>query len=124
MSAANKINDGETVEAWLKRMPSPQSESLTELRQLIHDAAPQLEERINWSSPWYEGCGNVIYLVCQSNYATFGVCNGAHLDNPDGLLEGIGKDMRHVKVPSFEEVPKEKLRALLERAVGYDESLA
>ena len=123
MSAAHKIKKEETVNEWLKRTPSPQSEILPELRHLIKDHAPNLEESVKWSAPWYEGNGNVIYLVCQSSYATFGVCNGAHLENPDGLLEGIGKDMRHVKVPSFEEVTTEKVIAVLERAVASDESL-
>ena len=121
MSTAYKIKKAETVDDWLKRIPSPQREILSELRQLIHDNAPQLKERVKWSLLWYEGTGNVIYIACQSSY---GVCNGAHLENPDGLMEGMGKDMRHVKVPSFEKVPEEKLAAVLKRTVAYDETLA
>ncbi len=120
MSAAFKIRKGESVEEWLERLPSKQSATLAELRSLIQKNAPHLREKVKWSHPWYEGNGNVVYLACQKNYATFGVCHGAHLDNPDGLLEGTGKDMRHVKVPSFEDVAKEDLIAVLERAVEFD----
>lgn len=120
MSSDLKIKKTETVEEWLERLPSKQSEILVELRQLIQEDAPQLEEHVKWSSPWYVGNGNVIYLACQKSYATFGVCQGAHLDNPDGLLEGTGKDMRHVKVFSMDDDLKDRLKALLECAVEYD----
>ena len=98
-------------------MPRPQREILSELRRLTHDNAPLLQERVKWSAPWYEGNGNVIYLACQSTYATFGVCNGAHIENPNGLMEGTGKDMRHVKALSFDAVPRTQLMAILDRAV-------
>ncbi|MDX1439548.1 MAG: DUF1801 domain-containing protein [Rubricoccaceae bacterium] len=124
MSAALKIRKGESVEQWLQRLPQSQSTVLSELRSLIGKNAPHLEERVKWSSPWYEGNDNVFYLACQREYATFGVCNGAHLNNTLGLLEGIGKNMRHVKVPSFEVVPKDKLAVLIDLAVKYDQGLA
>lgn len=123
MSSDFKIRKEEPVGQWLKRLPSPQSAILTELRALVRANAPHLEEAVKWSAPWYVGNQNVIYLACHKNYAVFGVCNGAHLDNADGLIEGIGKDMRHIKVPSFENTPKHKLLAVLESAVAYDESL-
>ncbi len=118
-----KVKKGETVEEWLDRLPTPQSTILAELRQLIFANAPHLTERIMWSAPWFVGKDHVIYLVCHSKYATFGVCKGAHLEDPDGLMEGTGKRMRHVKVTSFESIPKKKLVGLLKRAVEYDRLL-
>jgi hypothetical protein len=66
------------------------------------------------------GGDNVVYLACQPKYATFGFNNGAELRDADGLLEGTGKSMRHVKVPSLDDELRKRLRALLEEAVAYD----
>lgn len=44
---------------------------------------------------------------------------GAWIDDPDGLLEGSGKRMRHVKVRPGKEPDRRALTALIER--GYAE---
>lgn len=43
---------------------------------------------------------------------------GAHLPDPAGLLEGTGKNMRHVKIRSAEQFAERRaaLRALIEAA--------
>lgn len=118
-----KVREGESVEAWIARLPSPQREVLAELRGMVTSEAPHLKEEVKWSAPWYSGRAGVFYLGVQARYATFGVCRGAHLADPHGLLEGTGKDMRHVKVPSFDAVSREQLLALLAllaEAVAYD----
>lgn len=120
MSAAHKMNKGESVGDWIERQPSPQREILAELRRLIQETAPGLEEKVKWSAPWYEGNDNVVYLASQPKYATFGVCNGAQLSDRGELLQGTGKGMRHVKVHSLDDELRERLEELLEEAVAYD----
>lgn len=120
MSAAHKMKPGESVADWIGRQASPQREILGDLRDLIRETAPGLDEKVKWSAPWYEGNGNVVYLACQKEYATFGFCSGAELADAAGLLEGTGKSMRHVKVRSLDGELRERLRELLEEAVAYD----
>jgi hypothetical protein len=99
---------------------SLQREILRELREMIRETAPQLEEKVKWSAPRYEGNDNVVYLACQPKYATLGFCNGAELTDADGLREGTGKSMRHVKVHSLDDELRERLEELLQEAVAYD----
>jgi hypothetical protein len=114
------MNKGESVGDWIERQPSPQREILRELRQMIRDTGPELEEKVKWAAPWYEGNDSVVYLASQPKYATFGVCNGAMLNDAGGQLEGTGKSMRHVKVHALDDELRERLEELLEEAVAYD----
>lgn len=119
MSRELKVAPGESVEQWIERQPK--RAVLRALRSLIQAQAPHLQERVKWSNPWYAGHGNVVYLASQQGYATFGVCNGAHLDDPHDLLEGTGKAMRHVKVRDIDEHLHEQLCDLLTEAIEYDQ---
>ena len=49
-------------------------------------------------------------------HADVGFFLGAWLDDPDGLLEGTGKRMRHVKLRPGREPDPSALTALIERA--------
>lgn len=124
MSSERKIQPGESVDDWIDRQPDLQRALLRDLRALVRDHAPHLSERVKWSAPWYEGSDNVAYLATHERYATFGICHGAALEDPDGLLEGTGKAMRHVKVRALDNGRRDQLRALLDRAVAYDRARA
>lgn len=115
-----KVAPGESVSAWIKRQPK--RAVLRALRSLIHEGAPHLQERVKWSNPWYVGNDNVVYLASQQSYATFGVCNGAHLDDRHGLLEGTGKAMRHVKVRRLDNRLRVQLCDLLAEAIAFDQT--
>ena len=67
-----------------------------EVRELFHDGCPV-------------AClGNVpfAYVNVFKSHTNVGFFQGAHLDDPAGLLEGSGKNMRHVKLkPGHEPDP-------------------
>jgi hypothetical protein len=58
------------------------------------------------------------YVMPQSSWVNLGFYHGAALADPDGLLEGTGADMRHVKVRSVEEAESPAVRALIEAALA------
>lgn len=47
------------------------------------------------------------------NHVTFGFTRGTSLDDPAGLLEGTGKNLRHVKVKTAEQLRDADLRQLI-----------
>ena len=55
------------------------------------------------------------YISPQSGHVNLGFFYGASLPDPDGLLEGTGKNMRHVKLRSSADV--KKARGLVEAAL-------
>ena len=57
------------------------------------------------------------YIGVYPRYVNLGFYHGASLPDPDGLLEGAGKQLRHVKVHSLNEVDRPALRNLVEAAL-------
>jgi len=57
------------------------------------------------------------YIAVQKDYANLGFYYGADLPDPQGLLEGTGKKLRHVKVRNAGDVERPALQALVRQAL-------
>jgi hypothetical protein len=57
------------------------------------------------------------YIAPFKSRINLGFLRGAELPDPEGLLEGTGKGLRHVKINRVEEIEKPAIRALLEAAL-------
>ena len=53
------------------------------------------------------------YILPYRQWVNLGFYQGVGLTDPEGLLEGTGARMRHVKVRSLEDANKSEVRALL-----------
>ena len=95
-----KIQPGESVDRWIKRAPPALVPILERLRSMILDLPVELEERIKWSHPAY-GVGkiNIFSLGWHQHHAGLQLWVGAHLPDPAGIIEGTGKNLRHIKFP-------------------------
>ena len=93
------------------------------LRSLIADVYPAVVE-VPWLKQHVAGYGvgpkkmseHFCYIAVQKEYCNLGFYYGAELDDPDGLLEGPGKLLRHIKIRSEADIARPALRALLEEA--------
>jgi hypothetical protein len=56
------------------------------------------------------------FFMVGKYHVTFGFLRGTSLPDPAGLPEGIGKNVRHVKLHTAEDVKEPALRKLLEAA--------
>jgi hypothetical protein len=56
------------------------------------------------------------YVNVFKSHTNVGFFYGAHLDDPAGLLEGAGKNMRHVKVKPGRELDSAALQGLIHAA--------
>lgn len=87
------------------------------LRDTIHDAVDGLAEDVKWGQPCFLLNGEkVFYLADSADHVKLGFYKGAHVEDPENLLEGTGKNMRHVKVRDVEDT--DALIALIQRAVS------
>ena len=113
MSAATKKTVGEFV----RKLDLERREIFETLRDLINKAAPDAEELIAWSIPWWKQNGWLCSIYTAGDHINFGFSRGAELDDPDGLLEGTGKGMRHVKLSSVKDIRKKQFTAWVKQAV-------
>lgn len=107
------------VDAVIAVIPEPQRAVVVALRALLREAAPGLEESVKWGKPVYgRGTANLLSIIAHRAHVNLQVFNGAALDDPDALLEGTGKGLRHVKCRTVEDVARPGVRSLVERAVS------
>lgn len=105
------------VDAWFDAVDPAQRETLVALRRLIRLVAPDAVEAIKWRRPCYANAGGLFcYLDSTKSYATLGLRNGAALVDPERLLEGTGKDMRHIKFRQGRSPDDPAVLALLRQA--------
>ena len=87
------------------------------MRRIVKDSAPDATESIKWGMPVFEHNGLLCYIGSMKRHVNFGFYLGSHLPDPDGLLEGTGKTLRHVKVRAVEGVRKEAFSKLVNEAL-------
>jgi hypothetical protein len=113
----------EQVLHFLERQSAEQRAILQQLRQLILEAAPQVEEAIKWKIPFYCCQGLLCYLNPQPEGVVLGFCRGAQLSNDQGLLTGEGKEVRLLFLPSGSPLPLPEIRQLLQEAILLNETM-
>ena len=99
------------------------------LRALILEIHPDACEvvRLGEKSASY-GCGprkmieGYAYIMPFRSWVNLGFFRGISLPDPQGLLEGTGRKLRHIKVRSTEDAERPGVRALIEEA--YNERRA
>jgi hypothetical protein len=75
---------------------------LRELRQMLLNASPALEERFIYKAPFYYYFGVMCYLHVSKTTVNLGFCNGFELSNEQNLLEA--KDRNTIKTISFSSI--------------------
>ena len=105
-------------DGWFEAAPDDQRPVLNELRGIILSAAPGIVEELKWGQPWYSSRNGLFcYLQRRKDYVTLGFRMGTSLSDPKKLLEGTGKDMRHVKLTSLDARNKPALLDLIKQAI-------
>ncbi len=62
------------------------------------------------------------YIAPQRDYVNLGFYYGVYLEDPAGLLEGGGKNLRHIKIKSRSDADREEVGRLLEAALSEREN--
>lgn len=110
------------IEAFLAGYsPDVQAISRT-LRLMVKSAMPQAHEILfashnHFAYAFGESMRDRKCYICpMKDYVRLGFMFGTHLADPDQLLEGTGKRMRHVKVKSVQDASLLALKRLVEDA--------
>ena len=117
----SKMPAKKTFEEWLEGVEPGLRPLAVELRRMFLEAGPDLRELIKWGNPCFERKVRVFYLASQGDrYVTLGLWQGALLPNPEGLIEGTGKRMRHVKIRGAEELGVPAVGRIIRQALEID----
>lgn len=109
-----------TPDAYFEQLEGDLAPIAHSLREMVNETAPDLNEVIKWGAPLWEGKQHVVWLKVQKKHITFGFFYGNQLNDPDGLLEGEGKAMRHLKIRKPEDVETLKVQDFVVQSLALD----
>ena len=121
-----------TVAEQLKRIPSAVRPTVQAARRTVKALAPKATEIAYQSQPprsksalWkivrYETRDEpVVGIGTSPTYATLYFYRGREIDDPSGLLEGSGKDMRFTRLRTPADVARPGVRRLVRKAFALE----
>lgn len=123
MPQINIIDDKGTFEEVVAESSPDIQDIAYALRNLLAEVMPNITE-VPWAKEKSAGYGvgpkkmseHFCYIYPFKKHVNLGFFYGADLDDPEGLLEGTGKALRHIKIGSLEDVENPAIRALVEKA--------
>ena len=92
-----------------------------ELKSMVKGTVPGTKETVNsWGVPTFEAQDPFCFYMVGKNHVTFGFHFGTSLEDPQRLLEGTGKNLRHVKLRKVEDLERTGLKQLVEAAARLE----
>lgn len=113
----------EAVDEFVKTKVLPEYQaSVAVLRELMKTCAPNATEVISYGSPAWKGSKILAIISPSKTHVTFAFERGAEFTDEHGLLEGVGKKTRHVKIKGVDSINESALRDYIRQAVALDEA--
>ena len=112
-----------TIDEYTDSMDGWKKEAVSALVDLVRKAVPEAAGSIKWSQPVFETEGPFCFIKAHKNHVNFGFWWGAKLDDPDGLLEGDGEKMRHIKITGLEDISADKFLQLVKQSAEMNRTL-
>ncbi|MCM4158905.1 DUF1801 domain-containing protein [Antarcticibacterium flavum] len=92
------------VTDYINEASEEQQRIMQRVRELIKETVPGSTEEFKWSRPVFRKEKDFAYLKRAKKYVTLGFFNFEKLKDEDNRLEGTGKDMRHVKLTTLNDL--------------------
>ncbi|HVN17311.1 MAG TPA: DUF1801 domain-containing protein [Dongiaceae bacterium] len=87
------------------------------VRALMGASVKGVEEYVNpWRIPSFDSNGPLCCFMVGKEHVTFAFMRGAALPDPEKLLEGTGKGVRHIKLRSVADVKRPGVKKLVAEA--------
>lgn len=106
-----------TVDGYIAGLEGWKADVVSRVRRIVLDAAPEAKESIKWAQPVYEINGPFCYVKAFKDSVNFGFWRGVDLNDPEGVLQGSGAKMRHIKLASIDDVDEELFAEFVRQAV-------
>lgn len=99
------------VTDYIEQAPHPHREIMQQIRNLIHESVEGVKESFKWSRPVFGTTKDFAYLLMSKKHITLGFMHFQKIEDTQNKLEGSGKDMRHIKLKSAEDIDRVELKS-------------
>ena len=111
----------QSVDESLKDYPARLQTLAQDLRQFVKKQVPEAKEFVNsWGIPTFSLVGSFAFFLIAKSHLSLGFALGTSLKDPHHLLEGTGKNLRHVKIRTSEDLSLPGLAELIIDAARLD----
>jgi hypothetical protein len=97
-----------------------QQDIVAMLRDLMRELAPHAKEIISYGIPAWKGKRILVVISPTKKDITFAFSHGAEFEDKYGLLQGVGKVSKHVKIKDLKDVNQDALRYYIQQAIEFD----
>ena len=90
-----------------------------QIRQRIHQALPDVEERPQYGKPHFLKAGKYAFVLASAKaWVSFTIFNATSLDAPEGYFEPGPPERKTIKISAGQEVDYEFLSTLIQQAAN------
>ena len=110
----------ENFESYIKAVKNDNLKPIVlKLRELITEGSKEIKEEMKWNVPTYSINKNICSIMAHKNHVNFQIFQGANLKDSK-LLHGTGKNMRHLRYESIEQIDLKIVKNIIEQAINED----
>ncbi len=110
-----------TVDEFIEARVLPEfHEVVARIRRFMSEEAPNAKEYVAYGIPVYKGRKIFAVISPAKKDITFSFTHGREFEDKYGLLKGVGKLAKHVKMKSLNDFNEEALRYYLKQAMAID----
>ncbi|MFZ0546327.1 MAG: DUF1801 domain-containing protein [Candidatus Promineifilaceae bacterium] len=116
------MDPSEQITHLIEELGDWRGELLAQLRQLVHEAYPEIDEEWKWETPVWAHKGNIVAGGIFKDHVKLNFFKGALLEDPHGLFNaGLeAKKTRAIDFHQGEEINKAALIELIQAAVALN----
>ncbi len=113
--------DKMTVDDFVKTKVLPEFQpTVAMIRELMKECAPDAKEIISYGIPAYRAKRILAVISPTKKDITFAFSRGAEFEDKYGLLQGVGKVSKHVKLKKLADANRDALRYYIGQALELD----
>lgn len=106
-------------EKFFLKLNSNQLKIVQKLHELVIKESENISDSIKWGNLVYAvNDKNFAYIAVAKSHVNLGFFDATSLADPDKILEGAGKDLRHIKFKSANDIKSGQIRFLIRQS--YD----
>jgi hypothetical protein len=110
-----------TVDEFIKHRVRPEHHEIVEkLRELMREVAPDAKEVITYGILAWRGNLMLAVISPTKKDITFAFSKGAEFEDQYGLLKGVGKISKHVKIKNLKDIDKAAFEYYIKQALELD----
>ncbi|RPI34107.1 MAG: DUF1801 domain-containing protein [Chloroflexota bacterium] len=113
--------DNMTVDDFVSTKVLPELQPVVAMiRELMKESAPNAKEIMSYGIPAYKARRILAVISPTKKDITFAFSRGAEFEDRYGLLQGVGKVSKHVKLKNVAGVNQDALRYYIQQALELD----